>query len=145
MPASGRTTRTFLLDTNVFVAAIKHPRRQTDSLRLILDLLEHEDVELVGNPYWVEEMLRSAEEFRSETATWLISALVKRTRIAGAARNFVKVCAEYVTTPDRADVMHAATCLQEHAILISNDRHFDRIRDAGVLEAWSIADAIRAA
>ena len=102
-------------------------------------------MELVGNPYWVEEMLRSAEEFRSETATWLISALVKRTRIAGAARNFVKVCAEYVTTPDRADVMHAATCLREHAILISNDRHFDRIRDAGVLEAWSIADAIRAA
>ena len=145
MPASGRTTRTFLLDTNVFVAAIKHPRRQTDSLRLILDLLEHEDLELVGNPYWVEEMLRSAEEFRSETATWLISALVKRTRIAAVARNFVKVCAEYVPTPDLADVIQAAACLQEHAILISNDRHFDRVRDAGVLEVWSIADAIRAA
>ena len=144
MPASGRTTRTFLLDTNVFVAAIRHPRRQPDSLRLLLDLLEREDVELVGNPYWVEEMLRYAEEFRSETATWLISALLERTRIVSVARNFVKVCVRYVTTPDLADVTHAATCLQEHVILISNDRHFDRIRDAGVLEVWSISDAIRA-
>ena len=144
MPASARTTRTFLLDTNVFVAAIRHPRRQTDSLRLLLDLLEREDVELVGNPYWVEEMLRYAEEFRSETATWLISALLKQTRIVAVARNFVKVCVRYVTTPDLSDVTHAATCLQEHAILISNDRHFDRIRDAGVLEVWSISDAIRA-
>ena len=144
MPASERTTRTFLLDTNVFVAAIRHPRRQTDSLRLLLDLLEHEDVELVGNPYWVEEMLRYAEEFRSETATSLISALLKRTRIVAVARNFVKVCARYVTTSDLSDVTHAATCLQEHAILISNDRHFDRIRDAGVLEVWNISDAIRA-
>lgn len=143
MPASERTTRIFLLDTNVFVAAIRHPRRQTDSLRLLLDFLEREDVELVSNPYWVEEMLRYAEEFRSETATWLISALLERTRIVAVARNFVKVCARYVTTPDLADVTHAATCLQERAILISNDRHFDRIRDAGVLEVWSIADAIR--
>ena len=144
MPGSERTTRTFLLDTNVFVTAIRHPRRQTDSLRLLPYLLEHEDVELVGNPYWVEEMLRYAEEFRSETATWLISALLKRTRIVAVARNFVKVCARYVTTPDLSDVTHAATCLQEHAILISNDRHFDRIRDAWVLEVWSISDAVRA-
>jgi predicted nucleic acid-binding protein len=132
-----------VLDTNVFVAAISHPRRQPDRLRLLLDLLEREDVGLVGNPYWVEGMLRYAEEFRSETATWLISALLERTRVVAVARNFVKVCARYVTTTDLADVMHAATCLQERAILISNDRHFDRIRDAGVLEVWSIADAIR--
>jgi len=144
VPASERTTRTFLLDTNVFVAAIRHPRRQTDSLRLLLDLLEREDVDLVGNPYWVEEMLRYAEEFRSETATWLISALLKRTRIVAVAPNFVKVCARYVTTPDLSDVTHAATCLQEHAVLISNDRHFDRIREEGILEVWSIAEAIRA-
>ena len=100
-------------------------------------------MELVGNPHWVADMLRCAEELRSETAMWLISALLKLTRVVAVARNFVKVCAEYVTTPDLADVMHAATCLQEHAILISDDRHFDRIRDGGVLEVWSISDAIQ--
>lgn len=143
MPASARTTRIFLLDTNVFVAAVKHPHRQTESLRLVLAILSREDVEIVGNPYGIEEMLRYAEELRSETATWLISALLERTRVVAVARNFVKVCAKYVTTPDLADVMHAATCLQEGAILISNDRHFDRIRDAGVVEVWSISDAMR--
>jgi len=48
-----------------------------------------------------------------------------------------------VTTPDPADLLHAATCLQERAVLVSNDPHFDRIRDERVIEVWSIAKAIR--
>lgn len=39
MPASAGTTRTLLFDTNVFVAAVKHRRRETASLRLIFGLL----------------------------------------------------------------------------------------------------------
>lgn len=143
MPASGRNTPTFLLDTNVFVAAVKHPRRETATLRFLLALLEREDTRLVGNPFWVEEMLRYAEEFHSETAAWLVGALLGRTRVVRVERNFVTVCAEYVTTPDPADLLHAATCLQERAVLVSNDRHFDRIREAGVIEVWSITQAIR--
>ena len=144
MPASAGTIRTLLLDTNVFVAAVKHPRRETASLRLILGLLRRDEVRLVGNVYWIEELLRYAEEFHSETAAWLISALLDRTRIVEVTANFVRISARYVRTPDLADVVHAATCLQERAILVSNDRHFDRIRDAGVLEVWSISGAIRA-
>jgi len=144
MPASAGTTRTLLLDTNVFVAAVKHPRRETASPRLILGLLRRDEVRLVGNVYWIEELLRYAEEFHSETAAWLISALLDRTRIVEVTANFVRISARYVRTPDLADVVHAATCLQERAILVSNDRHFDRIRDAGVLEVWSISGAIRA-
>ncbi len=143
MPASGRNIRTFLLDTNVFVAAVKHPRRETATLRILLALLEREDTRLVGNPFWVEEMLRCAEDFHSETAAWLVGALLDRTRVVRVERNFVTVCARYVTTPDEADILHAATCLQERAVLVSNDRHFDRIRDEGVIEVWSIARAIR--
>ena len=109
----------------------------------MLDLLEREDVELVGNVYWVEELLRYAEEFRSETATWLLGVLLERARVVSPRRNFVNVCARYVTTPDVADVVHAATCLQEKAVLISNDRHFDRIRREGVVEVWTISEAIR--
>ena len=88
-------------------------------------------------------MLRYAEKFQSETVTWLIAALLDRTRPVHVARNYVTVCAKYVTTPDPADVLHAATCLQERAILVSNDRHFDRIRDEGVIGVWSISKAIR--
>ena len=143
MPASGRNTPTFLLDTNVFVAAVKHPRRETATLRFLLALLESEDVRLVGNEFWVEEMLRYAEEFRSETAAWLVGALLGRTRAVHVAPNFVTVCAEHLRTRDPADILHAATCLQERAILVSNDRHFDRIRDEGVIEVWSLTRAIR--
>jgi predicted nucleic acid-binding protein len=143
VPESAKTTRTFLLDTNIFVAAVKHPRRESATLRFLLALLGREDVGLVGNVYWVEEMLRYAEAFESETAARLVGALLRRARIVPVARNFVVVCAKYVTTPDPADVLHAATCLQERAILVSNDRHFDRIRDEGVIEVWSISKAIR--
>lgn len=143
MPASEGRTRTFLLDTNVFIAAIKNPRRETGTLQLLLDILNRDDIELVGNDIWAEEMLRYAEEFRSATATWLVSALLNRARLVRVGKRYRTICKPYVTTPDHADILHAATCLQERAVLISNDKHFDRIRDAGVLEVWSITKAIR--
>jgi len=37
-----------LLDTNVFIAAVKDPRRETATLRLILEFLRRED--LVPSP-----------------------------------------------------------------------------------------------
>lgn len=140
---SARNTRTLFLDTNVFVAAVKHPRRETATLRLILEVLNRDDIELVGNDLWLQEMVRYAGGFRSETASWLIGALLRKTRFVKVHANFRSVCRRYVTTPDPADILHAATCLQERAILVSNDRHFDRIRDEGVLEVWSISQAIR--
>lgn len=141
MSASG--TRTFLLDTNVFVAAIKHPTRETATLRLIVEILRRDDLALVGNDLWLEEMLRYAEAFRSETASQLIGALIGKARFVRVREEVRAVCRQYITTPDPADILHAATCLQEGAILVSNDRHFDRIRDQRVLEVWSIAKAIR--
>jgi len=39
-----------------------------------------------------------------------------------------------MATPDPADIAHAATCLQEDAISITDDRHFERIRDEGIVE-----------
>ncbi|OPY47221.1 MAG: hypothetical protein A4E46_00565 [Methanosaeta sp. PtaU1.Bin016] len=42
-----------------------------------------------------------------------------------------------------ADTVHAATCLHTGAVLISNDAHFDRINDAGIIEVWKISEAIK--
>ncbi|HEV8594012.1 MAG TPA: PIN domain-containing protein [Thermoplasmata archaeon] len=132
-----------MLDTNVFVAAVKHPRRETATLRLVLEFLRREDLALVGNDLWLEEKLRYAEEFRSETASRIVSTLVEKTRFVRVEANFRSLCRPYVTTPDPADILHAATCLQERAILVSNDRHFDRIRDEKIIEVWDIAKALR--
>jgi len=37
----------------------------------------------------------------------------------------------------------SATCLQTGATLITNNHHFDTIRDQGIIEVWSTAEAIR--
>ena len=57
MKKSKPTTLTFLLDNNVFIAAIKNPRRQTGTLRLILHVIKDKGIALVGNIFLVEEMI----------------------------------------------------------------------------------------
>jgi hypothetical protein len=39
--------------------------------------------------------------------------------------------------------LHAATCLQTGAALITNDKHFDRIKKEGVIEVWNASMAIK--
>jgi predicted nucleic acid-binding protein len=41
-----------------------------------------------------------------------------------------------------ADVLHAATSMSARAVLISNDRHFEKIRNAGLIEVWTISEAM---
>jgi len=131
-----------LLDTNVFVSAVKDSRKQRDTLRLILAAIEREDIQLVGDEFLVPEMVRYAEEFRSETASWILAALLEKMCIVHASENLVKVCKSHIRTPDLADIVHAAVCLKSDAILITNDKHFDRIRDEGIIEVWSVSRAI---
>jgi len=136
-------TQTFLLDTNVLISALKEPRRQTDTLRLILKIIEEPSIGLMGNDLLVEEMGRYAELLGSETAAILLYALIAKMEIPPIQENYRTICKSYIDTPDKADVLHAATCLQTNAILITNDHHFDRIRDEGIIRVWTITEAIR--
>ena len=52
-------------------------------------------------------------------------------------------CRQHLPASASADVVHAATALQARAILITNDRDFDKIRGSGLIQVWSIAEAIR--
>jgi predicted nucleic acid-binding protein len=143
MKKSKPAIRTFLLDTNVLIAAIKDPRRQTSTLRLLLVLIKDPSIKLVGNDLLAEEMLRYAELLKSETAAVLVSALFGKMEIVRVSRNHRKICRTYIRTPDIADVLHAATCLQTGAVLITNDKHFDRIKKEGVIEVLSVGEAIK--
>jgi predicted nucleic acid-binding protein len=40
----------------------------------------------------------------------------------------------YFPPKETVDVVLAATCLQEGAVLITNDRHFDRIKKEGIID-----------
>lgn len=139
---SSPTTKTFLLDNNVFISAVNDLRKSTETLRLILRLIEDPHVKLVGNDILVEEMLRYMELLKSETATTILAALLSKMEIILVQEKYRKICKAYVNTPDKADILHAATCLQADAIMIINDHHFDNIRDEAIITVWSISEAI---
>lgn len=143
MRKSRPSTQTFLFDTNVLVAAIKHPERQISTLQLLLKIIESPNIRLVGNVLLVQEMRRYIELFKSRKAAMLISAILSKMELVKVPEKYVKICKTYLQTPDKADVLHAATCLQTGAILITNDRHFDRIKSEGIIEVLSVSDAIK--
>ncbi len=132
-----------MLDTNVFIAAIKAPERQTSTFELLLKLIKDPDIRLVGNVLLAEEMHRYAELLKSRRAAILISALLSKMELVKVPENYVKICKSYIRTPDKADVLHAATCLQTGAALITNDRHFDRIKGEGIIEVLGVSEAIK--
>ena len=142
MRRSKSITHTFLLDTNIFISAIKNPRRQTNTLRLVLHIIEEPSISLIGNSLLIEEMVRYAELLRSETAAILLYALIAKMKIVNIQENYLKICKLYIETPDKADILHAATCLQTNAVLISNDHHFDRVRNEKIIKVWSSKEAI---
>lgn len=76
-------------------------------------------------------------------AVAVVSALLSKMELIDVSKNYRKVCKKYVKPPDKADILHAATCLQTGAVLITNDRHFDKIRDEGIIEVWNVSKAIK--
>ena len=106
-------------------------------------MIRDKDIGLVGNEFLAEEMARYAEAFRSETASLLLHALISKMDIVDVQERFTAACRSAMGTEDPADVLHAATCLQTGATLITNDHHFNTIRDEGIIDVWSTAEAIR--
>lgn len=92
---------------------------------------------MVGNVYLAEEMIRYTEVYPSETATLLIEALASKMELVDVEGRYLKICGGFIGTSDPSDIAHAATCLQTESTMISDDRHFDRIRDEGILDVWS--------
>jgi predicted nucleic acid-binding protein len=143
MRRSEPTTQTFLLDNNVFIAAIRDQKKQTKTLKLLIKIIKDQEIKLVGDKFLAEEMLRYTELLKSKTATTLVAGLLTMTTIVNVAENYRKICKAYLRTTNKADILHAAVCLQTNSILITNDKHFDKIRKEGIIKVWSITEAIR--
>ena len=135
-------TPAILLDTNVFVSAVQSVPRITDSLRLIVHLLAA-DVRLVGNELLAEEYLRYAQLLPSPTATALAASILGTLEIIRVEERFVLACTPYFGGRKRKDCVHAATCLQRGATLVSNDHDFDAVDRAGVIRRMTIGEAVR--
>jgi predicted nucleic acid-binding protein len=129
-------------DTNLFVAAIR-ARRNNGSLRLLLRLVEDEKIELLANDPLLLEYSEFGNILRSVMAKSFYNALIDEMRVENPREEYVEVCRSYFPAGEYADIVHAATCLQTNSILITNDKHFDKVRDDGIVETWSIGEGLR--
>jgi len=55
----------------------------------------------------------------------------------------IDTCAAFFPESELSDIVHAATCLYADAVLITNDNHFDKIKNAKLIEVWSSTKAIK--
>src|ERR1035437_797231 len=143
--------RRFVVDTNVFVSAIKPfsrrsrtARTDTGSLALLMRLITDTELELFGSLWLLDEYKRLAEDLNSETSELILGRLTGKMReVIEIGEEAVAQCRPYLPEQEAADILHVATCLQSRAVLITNDRDFDRIKESGLIEVWGIGEAIR--
>lgn len=143
MKRSRKSTQRFFPDATLFVSAIKNPEKKPGSLDLLLELINSDDVSLIGNIYLIKEIEKYQKRFDSETARELLKELKQKIEVKDIAPKTARVCRPYFPDSERVDVMHAATCLKEGAVIITNDRDFDRIHEEGIIEVWSITRAMK--
>ena len=132
-----------LLDNNVFVAAIHNPRRETRSLQLLIEIIRNKNIHLVGNKYLLEEMSKYSEVYPSPTALLLLRAQIAKMDVINVQDRYVKLCLNYMNSISSVDMIHAATCLQTDSVLITNDKHFEQIKQEKIIKVWSINEALK--
>lgn len=131
-----RNIQRFLVDTNLFISAIKKWAKSTD---LLIYLLNDPENELIANDVLLGEYSKFSSELRAPEFFELIHSVVI---VDNPSEEYVSDCKQYFPKNEMADAVHAATCLQSNAVLISNDKHFDKIRKLKIIEVWKISEAI---
>ncbi|ASJ09087.1 nucleotide-binding protein [Thermococcus siculi] len=131
-------TSKFLLDTNVFIAAVK--KGWTDTTELLLHILSGDKYHIIGNDVLLAEYRKYAERLNARD---FYEFLRLRMEIVNPTRKEVLRLLPYFPPAQIADAVHAATCLKTGAVLITNDRHFKKVAEEGLIEVWSISEAIR--
>jgi predicted nucleic acid-binding protein len=133
-------TRLFVIDTNVFVAAIKpftkvvYKYKAPSALDLIITLITSRDFHLLTNPILLNEYRKLAQQLNSPTSTLILRQLTDKMETINVIDDSIINCKLYIPGREAGDIVHAATCFQTGAILITNDSDFDRIRDEGIIK-----------
>jgi predicted nucleic acid-binding protein len=127
----------YLLDNTVFIAAVK--RGWTKSTELVYHLLDS-PAELFAN----ELLIFEYEKYAKTLGTYeLLNYLEKAVIQVNPSQEEIDTCATFFPESELSDIVHAATCLYADAILITNDRHFNKIKEAEIIEVWSNTKAIK--
>src|SRR5437016_3157437 len=86
---------------------------------------------------------RIHEELQGVDLAPLAASILGTLEIIRVEERFVLACTPYFAGKKRKDCVHAATCLQLGATLVSNDHDFDAIDRAGVIRRMTISEAVR--
>jgi predicted nucleic acid-binding protein len=89
------------------------------------------------------EYSRLAKELNSKTSRLILQQLIAKMKTVEVGEELLRRCRPYLPEKESADIIHAATCLQTRAVLITNDTDFNKIRQIGIIEVWSISEVIR--
>lgn len=143
MNESGKNERTFLVDNNVFISAIKNPAKNSLILDLLLECINNPKILLFGNHILIEEMIKYQDAFNSPTASMILSLLIQKTRIQEPCDGSILECKDFFPIEKIKDMFHAATALESQATIITNDKHFIPIKDARKIEVLTITEAIK--
>lgn len=136
-----------MLDTNVFIAAFKSC--YTKTTRIILKLLTDSSIEHIVNSVLIEEYKSWLNKLSSKLpnikvqAETLYSLIVRKAILVEPDPHHIDQCKPFIPENEYADLYHAATCLKADAILITNDKDFNKIAKAGIIEVWNITKAIK--
>ncbi|NJD78666.1 MAG: PIN domain-containing protein [Candidatus Methanoperedens sp.] len=133
----GKNIQKFLVDTNLFIAAVKKWTHSTD---LLVYLLTDPEIGLLANDVLICEYRKYALELDAMDFFEVIHSDV---RIVNPSEESIIKCKLYFPETEAADAVHAATCMQFGAVLISNDKHFDKISEQGIIEVWKISEGIK--
>lgn len=127
----------YLLDNTVFIAAVKH--RWTKSTELVYHLLDSQ-AEIFAN----ELLIFEYEKYAKTLGTYeLLDYLKKMVIQVNPSQEEIDICAAFFPESEISDIVHAATCLYADTILITNDNHFSKIKEAKIIEVWSNTKAIK--
>lgn len=132
-----RSDSRFVLDNNLIIAAIKSGwKKSTDLLFTIL----LSDAAIYVN----KELLFEYEKYINKILglPHLFLLIQRRSTLIDPSMESLLVCRRFFPESEFADAVHAATCFEAKAILISNDAHFDAIKESDLIEVWKISEAL---
>lgn len=126
----------FLADTNLFIAAIKKRAMSTD---LLILLLTDPEIKIIANDVLLDEYRRFALRLDVWDFFEFIQGVVD---VVNPTEESIMKYKTYFSENEVADTVHAATCIDFDAVLISNDKHFDKIKNMKIIKVWNINEAI---
>ncbi|OLS13571.1 MAG: putative nucleic acid-binding protein, contains PIN domain [Promethearchaeota archaeon CR_4] len=96
-------------------------------LDLILECSNNKAICLVGNPILIEEMSKYQVAFDSPTASALLLLLKQKTQVIIPKNQTIIECKKYFPETQFKDVLHTATAMEMNAVLVTNDKHFNKM------------------